>query len=162
MNNIVTIGAVPWSREDLLGTLEEFSSLYRSRPIKDNTGGMKSPHMFCAWFALQTLKPIAIIESGVWLCQGSWFFEKACADAQLYCIDVNLKRIRYKSTRAKYLDRDFASIDWTQLPKDETVLFFDDHQNAYERIKAAKWFGFKHLLFEDNYPAYQGDCYSLK
>ena len=90
MNNIVTIGAVPWTREDLLGRLEEFCSLYRNRPIKDNTGGMKSPHMFYAWFALQTLKPKAIIESGVWLGQGSWFFEKACTDAQLYCIDVNL------------------------------------------------------------------------
>jgi hypothetical protein len=26
----------------------------------------------------------------------------------------------------------------------------------------AKWFGFKHLVFEDNYPVSQGNCYSPK
>jgi hypothetical protein len=73
-----------------------------------------------------------------------------------------LDRIQYRSARAEYFDRDFSTIDWSHLPSDQTVLFFDDHQNAYERVKTAKWFGFKHLLFEDNYPPSQGDCYSLK
>lgn len=162
MSSIVTIGQVPWSREDMIRKLEEFSSLYDDRPIKDNTGGMLSPHMFLIWFALQALKPKVVIESGVWLGQGTWFFEKACPDAQLYCIDPILNRVQYRSDRAEYFDRDFSTIDWRQLPKDETVLFFDDHQNAYERVKTAKWFGFKRLIFEDNYPPLQGDCYSLK
>ena len=158
----MTIGEAPWSREDMMEKLEDFSSLYDNRPIKNNSGGMFSPHMFLAWFALQALKPKAIIESGVWLGQGTWFFEKACPDAQLYCIDLNLDNIQYRSSRAEYFDRDFSTIDWSHLPKGETVLFFDDHQNAYERVKTAKWFGFKHLIFEDNYPSLQGDCYSLK
>ena len=162
MSNTVIIGQVPWSREDMIGKLEEFSSLYDDRPIKDNTGGMLSPHMFLIWFALRALQPKAVIESGVWLGQGTWFFERACPDAQLYCIDPNLDRIQYRSNRAEYFERDFSTIDWSHLPKDETLAFFDDHQDAYERVKTAKWFGFKHLIFEDNYPRLQGDCYSLK
>ncbi|MGH9857246.1 MAG: hypothetical protein ACRD4B_05320, partial [Acidobacteriota bacterium] len=130
--------------------------------IQDNKGGMLSPHMFLVWFALTRLKPKSIIESGVWLGQGTWLFEKACPYAELHCIDPFLNRIQYKSTRAKYYVRDFSTIDWNDLPKDETLCFFDDHQNAYERIKTARWFGFKHLIFEDNYPAGKGDCYSLK
>lgn len=162
MGKSVVIGQVPWSREELIGKLEEFSSLYADRPIKDNTGGMLSPHMFSVWFALRALQPKVIVESGVWLGQGTWFFERACPDAQLYCIEPHLERIQYRSNRAKYFEQDFTTLDWDTLPKDETLVFFDDHQNAYERVKTVKWFGFKHIMFEDNYPVRQGDCYSLK
>jgi hypothetical protein len=162
MQNIRAIGEPPWSREDLRNKLREFAELYKQRPIENNEGGMRSPHMYLVWFALQKLKPKAVVESGVLLGLGTWFFEKACPDAKLYCIDLNLGSIRYRSSKAEYFDRDFSTIDWNHLPKDETVLFFDDHQNAFERVKTAKWFGFKHLIFEDNYPALQGDCYSLK
>ena len=162
MQHIRAIGKQPWSRDDLRNKLKEFAELYKQRPIANNEGGMRSPHMYLVWFALQKLKPKAVVESGVLFGLGTWFFEKACPDAKLYCIDLNLSRIQYKSPKAEYFDRDFSTIDWNHLPKDETVLFFDDHQNAYERVKTAKWFGFKHLIFEDNYPAQQGDCYSLK
>ena len=162
MQYIKAIGRPPWSREDLRTKLEEFAELYEHRPIASNEGGMRSPHMYLLWFALQKLKPKVVVESGVWFGQGTWFLEKACPNAKLYCIDLNLNNIRYRSSKAEYFDRDFSTIDWKHLPKDETVLFFDDHQNAYERIKSAKWMGFKHLIFEDNYPASQGDCYSLK
>jgi len=162
MSGVVSIGQVPWSRADLLAQLAEFSALYQERPIADNAGGMLSSHMFHAWFVMRALQPSVIVESGVFLGQGTWFLERACPNAQFYCIDLNLDRIQYRSNHAKYYDRDFERIDWTSLPKEETVLFFDDHQDAYRRTITAKWFGFKHLIFEDNYPPARGDCYSLK
>ncbi|MGH8612207.1 MAG: hypothetical protein ACREYF_09250 [Gammaproteobacteria bacterium] len=162
MNEVTSIGSVPWTREEMCEQLEEFASIYEMRPVRDNAGGMRSPHLFLTWFVLKKLKPKAIIESGVWLGQGTWFFEKTCPDAELHCIDLNLERIRYKSNRARYYNKDFSTLDWSNVPKEETILFFDDHQNAYERVKLAKWFGFRHLLFEDNYPPSQGNCYSLK
>jgi FkbM family methyltransferase len=158
----LAFGQVPWTRAMMLGAMKEFAELYQRRPIQDNSGGMKSPHLFPIWFALRQLQPRFIVESGVWLGQGTWFFEQACPDAKLYCIDPELKRIRYRSSQATYLDRDFSQHDWSALPAEQTVLFFDDHQNAYERIKTARWFGLRHLFFEDNYPPSQGDCYSLK
>jgi len=162
MSNIMILGQAPWTREDIIGKLEEFSSLYDDRPIRDNAGGMHSPHMFLSWFALQALQPKAIIESGVWRGLGTWFFERACPEAQLYCIDPNLDHIQYRSNRAKYFKRDFSTIDWSDLPLDKTLVFFDDHQDAYQRVQTAKWFGFKHLMFQDNYPRLQGNYYSLK
>lgn len=162
MSKVIEIGQSPWTRESMLGKLEEFSSLYKKKPISNNLYGMKSPHMFYTWFALQELKPKAIIESGVYLGQGTWLMENACPDAKIHSIDIDLQQIQYKSKLATYYDQDFTKIDWTDLPKEDTVLFFDDHQNAYERIKTAKWFGFKHLIFEDNYPSSNGDCYSPK
>jgi hypothetical protein len=35
-----------WDPKDQILYLEEFLDLYNNRPIKDNTGGMKSAHMF--------------------------------------------------------------------------------------------------------------------
>ena len=162
MNDLVEIGTPPWTRSQMQAQLKEFAQLYDRRPIRDNTGGMKAPHMFLAWFVLQKLQPKAIVESGVWYGQGTWLFEQACPSANLYCIDPDLDRIRYRSPRATYLNSDFITHNWNHLPKEETLLFFDDHQNAYERTKIAKWFGFKHAIFEDNYPPGRGDFYTLK
>jgi hypothetical protein len=162
MTDSLHIGTVPWTDEDMRKSLREFVEVYERRLIRDNSGGMQAPHMFLAWFVLKTLSPKAIIESGLWLGQGTWFFEQACPAAQLHCIDTNLSRLQYRSNRAIYYNRDFSTIDWSSVPRKETVLFFDDHQNAYQRIMTAKWFGFSHLLFEDNYPPSRGDCYSLK
>ena len=41
-------------------------------------------------------------------------------------------------------------------------MIFDDHQSGLRRLRQARRFGFKHLLFEDNHPTATGDCYSLK
>jgi hypothetical protein len=146
----------------MVADLKDFAELYAKRPLADNEGGMKAPHMFATWFALRALKPKAIIESGVFRGQGTWLIEQACPEAKLYCIDPNLGRIAHRVPRAEYFDRDFSALPWDGLPREQTLLFFDDHQNAYERIKTARWFGFRHLIFEDNYPASTGDCYSLK
>lgn len=123
---------------------------------------MKSPHLFSLWFLLRKLQPKYIIESGVWKGQGTWFMEKAVPQARIFCLDPNLNRLVYKSKRAVYSRLDFSKQDWSSLPKDKTLVFFDDHQNALERVKTARSMGFRHLMFEDNYPPGRGDAYSLK
>lgn len=162
MNQVMAIGRVPWTEEALRDALQEFDAIYRERPIQDNAGGMKAPHMFAVWFMARALAPATIIESGVWRGQGTWLFEQACPDAEIIAIDINLARRQYISPRAEYLDTDFASQDWTHLDPDRTLVFFDDHQDAYRRLQQCAWLGFRHLIFEDNYPPSQGDCYSLK
>lgn len=142
--------------------LEEFANLYARKPISENSGGMQAPHMFLFWFVLRSLKPKVVIESGVWKGLGTWFVEQACPDAELYCIDLTWKHLIYKSPRAVYLDRDLATHDWSRLPKEETLVFIDDHMNALERCTTCLLHGFRHLLLEDNYPHGKGDCYSLK
>ena len=156
------IGNPPWSRNEILASIDEFSTIYSERPIKDNQGGMKAPHMFAVWFIAKKLDPDLIVESGIWKGQSTWLLEKACPKAKLISIDLNLDRREYISPKATYFDRDFSEQDWSQISGDRTLAFFDDHQNAYKRLQQCKWFGFKHAIFEDNYPAKQGDCYSLK
>ncbi|MCS4158442.1 hypothetical protein [Salinibacter ruber] len=156
------IGEVGWSREDITESIEDFYSLYKSCPNSQNEGGMGAPHQFLFWFLLRHLEPDHIIESGVWKGYGSWFIEKACPDAQIHCIDPNLERVEYRPDNSTYYNSDFSEIDWGNLPEDETLLFFDDHQNAPPRLRQARRWGFRYIVFEDNYPPGQGDCYSLK
>ena len=151
-----------WGRKDLLDAIEEFSELYESRPIKDNNGGMKSAHMFPAWFIVQQMKPKYLIESGVWKGLGTWFFEKASPKTKIISIDPQPRFRVYTSPNSTYQTEDFLKTDWSHLPKDDTLIFFDDHQNFFERLKHAYSIGFKKIITEDNYPYQQGDCYTPK
>ena len=157
-----TIGTPQWTRDDLRGKLQEFSKLYAKRPVADNRYGMRSPQMFPVWFIAQRLRPTYVIESGVWKGQGTWFLEQAAPDAQVHSIDVDLSRREYISERVTYHCWDFFYIDWSSISKEDTLCFFDDHQDAMARVRFAQENGFKMLMFEDNYPPGQGDCDSLK
>lgn len=150
-----------WDREDLLGRLEEFSKIYEERPIKNNQGGMKSPCLFMLWFALSHLKPCTVIESGVLRGQGTWCIWRACPEAQVYCLDRSFVGLKFKLPGAVYQRRDFGTIDWSDV-SGSSLVFFDDHQNAYKRLEVAHQWGLRDLMFEDNYPSGHGDCYSIK
>lgn len=151
-----------WSRSELLDSLDEFNNLYQTRPITDNNGGMKSPHMFPAWFVVKTLKPKYLIESGVWKGLGTWFFEQASPETKIISIDPSPNFRIYTSPNVTYQTEDFLKTDWGHLPKEETLIFFDDHQNFLQRLKHAQNLGFKKIMTEDNYPYQQGDCYTPK
>lgn len=144
-------------------SLEEFSQIYERRPVRDNSGGMSSTHLFLMWYVLRFLKPRVVIESGVWRGQGTWCIEQACPDAEIYSIDINWKNLRYRSRRATYLNKDFETHSWDHVPREETLAFFDDHVNAFGRCQALHRLGFRHAMFEDNYAPRDGhDVYSLK
>jgi hypothetical protein len=158
----IRIGNPSWSHDEMKNKLQEFSSIYSKRPIQDNGGGMSSSHLFLFWFILQHLKPRVVIESGVWKGQGTWLIEQACPDADIHCIDIDWSNLEYKSERANYLNTDISNHDWSALDKDKTLVFFDDHIDAIKRCRMCVEHGFKHVIFEDNYPPKRGDCYSLQ
>lgn len=167
-NPIFEIGKSQWNHKYLKKQLKTFYRVYMDRPIKDNLGGMGPAHMFACWIAIKTLKPEYIIESGVWYGAGTWLIESAAPNAKIICLDPNLKEGRYRGKNAFYSRKDFGLMNWSSLPKDKTLIIFDDHQNALRRVRESSSFGFKHIIFEDNnYPSFQkggsmGDFYSIK
>ena len=75
----------------------------------------------------------------------------------------NLRTNRWiDSTNNEYLVGaqfvDFAKVDWGErvrlgeLDPQNTLVFFDDHQEAAARLPLLRRFGFRHAIFEDNYP----------
>lgn len=152
-----------WNKDDMKLYLEEFYKLYVNRPIKNNDGGMKSPHMFPAWYIIKKLQPEYIIESGVWKGLGTWFFEQASPKSKIISLDPNPIYRVYTSPKVMYMTNDFSTIDFSKIVDiDNTFVFFDDHQNALDRLDQSIKHGFKKMVFEDNYPFDQGDCYSIK
>lgn len=163
MNKLTSIGNLPFSYDDMRAELPAFAKLYEKRFIPDNVGGMSSAHLFLFWYMLNHLKPKVVVESGVLKGQGTWLIEQTVPDAELYCVDIDWSRRKYTSKKANYLTGDMTKHDWSALPKEDTLVFIDDHQNAVERVKFLKSQGFKHIIFEDNYyPNNVGDVYSLK
>jgi hypothetical protein len=152
-----------FNNDNILKYLDEFTYIYKERPIKNNNGGMKFPHMFGFYFLLKTLKPEFIVESGVFKGQSTWLIENTLPKTKVLSIDPRLERREYisKSSLIEYSNIDFINQNFTNLPENSLV-FFDDHQNFYERLVYSYFFGFKHVIGEDNYPAIQGDTYSFK
>jgi hypothetical protein len=148
--------------QDAKSRIGDFIAIYRGRPVKDNRGGMSFNHSFATWYMLLTLRPESVIESGIWKGHSTWLIEQACPQASIYCLDIDFSRLEYKSKRATYLQRDFAQCDWSSINPETTVAFFDDHQNAYARLKDMYWSGIVRAIFEDNFPCGEGDCYSLR
>ena len=150
-----------WSRSEMVKEIEIFSSIYKERPIKNNIGGMMFPHMFAFYFILKKIKPDFVVESGVYKGQSTWLIERTLPNTNILSIDLNFSNIVYKSKKAKYSTTDFKYQDFSKLTKNSLV-FFDDHQNALDRLKQSKNFKFKHMVYEDNYCPGTGDCYSFK
>ena len=149
------------TREFFLNNLDTFRAIYEARPIRDNAGGMLSTHMFYSWLTAKTLNPELIIDSGTYKGQSAWLFKQACPSAKVISFDVDTSQRKITCEGVEYVDGDFSQYDWSGIPG-KSLAFFDDHQNAYNRIQQCNWFGIKTIMFEDNYPPQQGDCYSPK
>lgn len=164
----IQIGKSIFNREEMFASLIEFGEIYDRRPFRDNRGGMSSCHLFGTWYAAKKLNPSVIIESGVFKGQGTWVLREACPNAIIYCIDPRPWKLEYTplpEDRIHYSTEDFNKHPWghiigKNIPN--TLCFFDDHQDADNRLITALTWGFRHLMFEDNYPRPQGDCISLK
>ena len=150
-----------WENKDYLEELENFKEIYKQRPIKNNIHGMLFPHMFAVYFILKKLNPSFVIESGVFRGQSTWLIEKTLPTSKILSIDINLNKREFISKKVEYSSLDFKYHDFSNIPND-TLVFFDDHINHYERLKQAKFFNIKNIILEDNYNSDEGDFYSIK
>jgi hypothetical protein len=152
-------------KNDLLSELKidlnTFCKIYATRPIQDNSGGMGFNHSFALWKMLRVLNPDLIVESGIWKGHSTWLIETTLPNAKIISFDTSLELREYFSPAATYSEGDFQFYDWSSENLENSLIFFDDHQNSYSRILLAYFFGFKRLIFEDNYPIDDGDFYSL-
>ena len=146
-----------------LDSLEEFVEVYKNRPIENNSGGMDFNHSFATYLILKIKNPKLVVESGVWKGLSTYIIKSAVPKSEIVCLDVNFKNIQYKVDSANYFETDFSDINWSKFQNiNDSVCFFDDHQNSLERLKEMKWWGFTRAIFEDNFPVGEGDAYSLK
>ena len=146
----------------------EFKELYESRPIQDNTGGMKSSHLFAFYCAMKELQPNLVVESGYGRGKEHGLFVKHFLMRTLCHLTLIYLLMEYKDDDVQYLKRDINTVDWIEFFKDnpektpeKTLLFLDDHQDFSERLYFFDDAPFKHVVVEDNYPPSQGEILFL-
>ena len=150
-----------FSRHEMRESIAEFLPFWDERPFKPNPGGMEINHSWATWFILRTLRPTVVVESGVFRGHSTWLIENTLPDCSLFSFDPHLGRRKYVSKYAVYCEHDLVLYDWTAIPKDHSLVFLDDHQDALARLKDLYWLGFKRIIFEDVYPLGSQDHYDL-
>ena len=166
--NICTKGEPLIDREFIVSELPHFTKVFEKRPYVKNPGGTKFTHQFAVWCAVRKLKPLHIIESGIYQGYLSWMLRQAAPNAQLIFIDPG-PSLRWKDNHSdtvymtKKNFKDFKNFDWASLNLDfdRTLIYFDDHQSGLVRTLQAYNRGFRYIMFDDNYPLI-GDNFSLK
>ena len=156
------------SKAWLQSEFQAFADVYRHR-LGVNGGGTRLSHQFALWSVIKMLKPKHIIESGIWNGLGTWILRQAAPEAQLILLDPSSRKLIYRDSHNDTLYftgekfKDFANMSWDSLSlnKNETLIFFDDHQSGVKRTLQAWRAGFRHIMFDDNFENV-GDNFSLK
>lgn len=147
--------------------LSEFAALLKNKPF-ENFYGLRGLSAFTLYNYLKDIQPDFVVEVGVWKGFSTWIIENACPGAKILCLDpiTNFQDPRalnfdfigevYKSRSAVYTAEDFSCIDFSSLPvsKEKSVVFFDDHNNKLARLRQAHAAGFRHIIYDDNWPFY--------
>lgn len=133
--------------------VESFFGLYRQRPVTDNQGGSHFNDSLWIYVLARLLDPKLIVESGVFKGHTTWLLRQACPDAQIHCFDVDLGRLVYEDSGARYHQGDWSEVDLKATVGEEALIFFDDHISHARRICEAHKRGFRRLLLDDNFAA---------
>lgn len=158
---------------DLIEKLESFCALLQNKPF-DNWGGLRGVSAFALYWFIQKIQPDLVFEVGVWKGFSTWIIEHAAPKAKIICLDpmffleeaikggsisasaINTNALGkfYRTTKAQYLSNDFSCLDIEDILKDSKnpCVFFDDHQHKLPRLKQAKEYGIKNIIFDDNQP----------
>ena len=140
------------STQALPEAVEGYFSCYRASPLSDNTGGSQFNDGLLLFVLARLLAPRRIIESGTHRGFSSWLLRHACPDAELHSFDIDHSQLALRAEGASYHLCDWTEHDLTSGAEDNTLIFFDDHISQARRIREAAARGFRHLLFDDNYP----------
>jgi hypothetical protein len=140
--------------------------------IIKNDGGMKLPDMFSFYFLLKKLQPKVVIESGVWNGLSTKLIRNTLGpNVTIICLDpreIDIQNGGFvdSSHNTKYFVGDnfidFKDFDLQNYDRESTLCFFDDHQNAVQRLIQCKNKNIKHLFFNDNYPVNCGSHFTLQ
>jgi hypothetical protein len=163
-----------WSRSQLTAHVPHFLTFWANQKQRfPNHCCMGVNHMFALQFLVQTLKPAAIIESGV-AAGHQTFMLRATAPpgAKIFAIDPGDPYTAYKhggygAWKDTYtglttyftgtMFQDFSTIPWDVIIPDRkvrenTLVVLDDHQSCVARFKVMQKYGFRYAFYEDNYP----------
>lgn len=155
--------------DDTQFTRNNFTKMIETFPGDDNPGGLNFYGMYFIHQIIYSIKPKCVIESGVWKGGTTWLFDNILGIDTIICIDPHVMKydtkgdwFMYKSSKAKYIEKDITliNIDKYEDPAN-TLVFLDDHQDQVPRLNYCSANGVKHIILDDNYKTDQGSHQTL-
>jgi hypothetical protein len=138
---------------ELTTLLGEFFDIYRTRPVRDNTGGSGFNGSLCLFVIARLVDPVLLLESGTWQGHTAWLLAKACPRAAIHTFDVEHDNLIHREPNVAYHLGDWNRSDLRVLDPRRSLAFFDDHVSHAQRIREAHARGFRLLLLDDDLPA---------
>ena len=130
--------------------IEAYDALFHSAPIKDLGGGMGYNNGLVLFCFAKAVGARTIIESGVWKGFTTYLLDNASAeDSQLFCYDINLSKVEWRSKKAQYFEQDLTGVD-VAFGDGPTLAMYDDHVSQYDRLAFSHEQGFEFLIFDDD------------
>lgn len=138
------------SDEEVRADVERFDLLFHDAPFHEMGGGMGYNNGLVLFCFAASVGATQVIESGVWKGFTTYILDQASpANSKLFCFDINLSKIEWRSTKAEYFEHDIT--EWNSNADSENVLaLFDDHVSQYDRLQYSYDHGFKYLVFDDD------------
>lgn len=173
-----------WTKDELKAHIPKFLAFWKKQnQVLPNHCCMGVNHMFALHYLVTTLKPLAIIESGVAAGHQTFMLREAAPQTtKIFSIDPGDPAANYgygsfgawkdPSGMTTYLTgalfQDLSKLNWELLIPDKavrakTLVILDDHQSCVERFKLLQRWGFRWAFYEDNYPfkvATSNDAYT--
>jgi hypothetical protein len=140
---------------DFRAEVERFLEIYCQRENQDNVGGSGFHNSFWIFLTVRALNPELIVESGVWKGHTTRLLGQACPNATIHGFDIDLTKVEYHDSRARFHQQDWSTFDLGKINPDKSIAFFDCHVNHARRIIEAQARGFKHVLFDDDPPVHK-------
>lgn len=130
--------------------LIKFDQIFREEKITDLNGGMGYNNGLFLFILLSHFQPKNVIESGVWRGFTTYLIDKAIPKTgKIFCFDINLNKVEFKSKKASYFENDLSFIDSINYSKVDFA-FFDDHVSIYDRLKFCVHNKIKTVVVDDD------------
>ncbi len=131
------------------GCIEDFDRIFQDWPHKDLRDGLGYNNGLVLYLFTRAVDPQTVVESGVWRGFTTYLLDAATkASSRLFCFDINLSKLVWKSGKARYFENDVSQVPFERTGR--VMAFFDDHVSQYERLIFADAGGFDYLAFDDD------------
>jgi hypothetical protein len=139
--------------EPVAAAVADFQTLYQTRPVATNKGGMQFNDSLCLYLLARFLAPDFVLESGSYRGHSAWLLRQARPRAEIVSCDIDHGQLRHRAEGVRFCERDWSTLELPDFRPETALAWFDDHIDHCRRLAEAQARGFRHVVLDDNFPA---------
>ena len=139
--------------EPLRRQVRHFQSIYATRPLTSNKGGMQFNDSLGLFLVAWSLSPSFVLESGSFQGHSAWLLRQTLPEAEILSCDIDLSQLRHRAQGVRFHEGDWIDAELPAIDPAASLAWFDDHTDHCRRLAEAQARGFRHVLLDDNFPA---------